>query len=120
MPPQNAVNASAATPPRNRHRHRPAAATTATRRGESVPTTSGLRSSPRPRRVSTPVQLPVGACTASATGGRLSHTTPESAGAIGEDGAAAGYHSPSADAVTIKASGPDVARRGSPNEEVSP
>ena len=74
----------------------------ATRRGSSIPTTIGFRSSPRPRRASTPTQLPLGNRRRRPTGGRLSQTTPESDGASGDSGAADGYHSPSVAAVTIK------------------
>ena len=120
MLPHNAVNASDATPPRNRQRHSPDAATIATRRGSSVPTTIGFRSSPRPRRASTPSHAPFGDVVAMPTGGRLSHTTPDSAGASGDGGAADGYHSPSVAAVTMSASGPSVTARGGPNAAVSP
>src|SRR5689334_14990165 len=115
MLPQSAVNASDATPPRNRQRQSPDAATIATRRGSSVPTTIGFRSSPRPRRASTPSHVPLGGFAAMPTGGRLSHMRPDSAGASGEAGAADGYHSPSVDVVTMSARGPKVIDRGGPN-----
>src|SRR5581483_6329325 len=120
MLPHSAVNSSDATPPRKRHRQRPDAATMTTRRGSSVPTTTGRRSSPRPRRASIPSHDPLGTFGESASGGRLSHTKPDSAGANGDAGAADGYHSPSVGVVTISASGPRANVRGGPNAAVSP
>src|SRR6185312_5890493 len=114
--PHKATNASALAPPRNCHRQNPDALTTTTRRPCTVPPAiAGRRSYCLARATVSASHSPLGARGDTVIGGRLSHTMPASAPAIGDGGASIAYHSPvvSADG-TMSASEPVIAVRGAP------
>src|SRR6185437_2894266 len=114
--PHSATNASALAPPLNCHRQNPDALTTTSRRPLSdPPAIAARRSYWRARATVSASHSPVGARSDTVIGGRLSHTIPASAPAIGDGGASMAYHSPvvSADGTT-SAREPVIAVRGGP------